>query len=248
MLRRAIVLLALLALPLAAGARTGDELLRSLRPSGYINDFAGVVPQHTRSEMERELAALEKKTGVQIAVVTVAGLEGGEINDFANRLFEQWGIGRKGVDNGILVLAAIRDRKMRIEVGYGLEPLIPDAAAGRVRDQSVLPHFRNGNYGAGLLAGTRHLAALVQGEKPPPPKRNVQPAIIALILLLLVVLLLVYGNPNGPSRRGGWQGGYRGRYGGGFHGGGFGGGGFGGGGFGGFGGGLSGGGGAGGGW
>jgi uncharacterized protein len=236
-----------------AWATPSDDLRRSLKPAGYVSDFAGVLPVATRSTLERELAALEAQTGVELAVVTVASLKGGEINDFATRLFEEWGIGKKGSDNGLLLIASIQDRRMRIEVGYGLEARIPDGVAGRVRDDSILPHFRRGDYATGLLTGARHLAALVQGETPPPSRRRVPVTmIIVVVMIVAVVLLLTFGDPMSPTPgRPGWQPrgyGPGGSYGRGFRGGGFGGGGFRGGGFGGFGGGLSGGGGAGGGW
>lgn len=243
-----VLLLALIAAP--ALGTPSDDFRRSLKPHGYLNDFAHVVPDATARELEAELTALRERSGVEMAVVTVNSLEGGALDDFANRLFEEWGIGRRGRNDGLLLLAAIQDRKMRIEVGYGLEAIIPDGVAGRVRDQSILPHFRKGDYGAGLLQGVRHLASLIQGEAPPGPKRDWAGLIVALALLVVVVLLLVYGNPNEPPNRRGWTGGSRGGYGGGWSRGSFGGwsGGGGGGGFGGFGGGFSGGGGAGGGW
>jgi uncharacterized protein len=84
---------------------------------------------------------LRRKTGAQFAVVTLKSLEGGQIDDFANKLFKKWGVGEKGKNNGIMLLVAMQDRKARIEVGYGLEPILPDALAGRVLDEQLFPAF-----------------------------------------------------------------------------------------------------------
>ncbi len=123
------ILCLLLALP--AGAFQSDALLEGLAFQGLVNDFAGVIGGEA-SSIETLLRELEQKTGAQIAVVTLSSLEGGEISDFSNRLFERWGIGQVGEDNGALLLAAIEDRRVWIEVGFGLEPIIPDAMAGRI--------------------------------------------------------------------------------------------------------------------
>ncbi|RPI25944.1 MAG: TPM domain-containing protein [Acidobacteria bacterium] len=232
-----------------------QELHERLNPIGYVNDFASVFQPGDREDLERFLAQLERQTTSQVAVVTVPSLEGNEINDLANRLFERWGIGKKGKDNGVLMLAAIQDRKAWIEVGYGLEPIIPDARAGRILDEDVIPYFRQGNYGAGLSAGARSVGEIiasdagVQLDAAPArarPRGEVEGGgigclgyiIIGILILVfirhpfLLLFLLQILTSGGGGRRGG------GGFGGGFGGGG-------GGGFGGFGGGSSGGGGAG---
>jgi uncharacterized protein len=217
-----------------------DSLLASLRPQGYVSDFAGVMSPADREATERLLTDLERSAGNQIAVVTVKSLDGGQIDDFATRLFERWGIGHKGRNDGILLLAAIEERKIRIEVGYGMEGHLPDAAAGRLIDQHVLPAFRLGDPSGGLRAGALALAdvaaqaagvewsARSSPAAPPPPAHIGWGHVVFLILVILVLirypwLFLLLLQSSGSSRGGG---------------------GFGGGGFGGFGGGLSGGGGA----
>src|SRR5437773_11987720 len=97
-----------------------DRLLRSLQPTADVNDFAGVLNAAQRDALEERCKALREKTGAQLAVVTLKSLEGGQIDDFAVKLFKQWGIGQKDQKNGILLVVAISDRKARIEVGYGL--------------------------------------------------------------------------------------------------------------------------------
>lgn len=130
-------------------------------PKEYVNDFAAVIPADTKAALERSLADFDKKTTVQIAVVTVADLGGDSVDDYAVRLFEAWGIGRKGADNGILLLASRDDRKIKIEVGYGMEPYLTDGRAGRILDEQVVPALKAGNYGKGLSDGAKAIQAAV---------------------------------------------------------------------------------------
>lgn len=250
----ALLALTLLAPAPTAAAQTGDALLARLQPQGYTNDFAGLLSPQDRQALDRMLAELERQTGAQVAVVTLESLEGGEIRDFANRLFEKWGIGRAGEDDGVLFVMAQQERRIQVEVGYGLEGLLPDAAVGRILDEHVIPFFRQGDFSSGLVAGVSEVAQRIArdrgaelGDSPLPARRDRSaPGIVRVLLTILALFIfvpLVIRHPwilllllNSGGRRGG---GFRG---------GFGGGGFGGGGFGGFGGGMSGGGGAGRGW
>ena len=240
----------------AAGAHAGggdrllDELVRTRTP-GFAYDFAGVMSGAHRAQISRVLEELEAKTGAQVKVVALKSLDDGEIHDFATRLYERWGIGARGKDEGVLLLAAIEDRKVRIEVGYGLEGVIPDALAGRMLDTHVLPQFRAGDFGGGLVAGAEAIALAVASSRglalssvgavaPPSPVRTApggpEPRAIPLPVLILLGIVFVYMAIRHPEiliwmllSSGGGRGG---------------GGGFGGSGFGGFGGGRSGGGGA----
>jgi uncharacterized protein len=230
-----------------------------LKPTGYVNDFAGVVDAGAQAALERYCGDVEKSTGAQMAVVTVNSLDGEPIEDVANRLYREWGIGKKGKDEGVLLLLATRDRKSRLEVGYGLEPILPDAAAGDIL-REMRPSLREGNYGAALQAGASAIGeriaqakgATIQRTLPrrAAPEPSSGPGIpVPLVIIGLIVLFwllsrggggggfltgMILGNMMGGRRGGGWGGGWGG--------GGFGGGG--GGGWGGFGGGDSGGGGA----
>ena len=141
-----------------------DAYLKSLRPRGYVNDFADVLSSTDEQELDSLLQDLNRKTGAALTVVAVDSMRGGEVNDFANRLFEQWGIGKKGRDNGILLFASIKNRKARIEVGYGLEALLPDAQTGRILDQAVIPWFKQEQYGKGLMNGTLSIARRVADD------------------------------------------------------------------------------------
>ena len=234
----------------------------SLKPQGYVSDFANVIDADSRARLEAYCGQVERSTGVQIALVTVPSLDDAPIEDFANTLFRKWGVGKKGKDEGLMLLLAIKDRKDRIEVGYGLEPNLPDGFVGGVLREER-PFLAKGQYGQGLLAaademGSRIAASKnvvldtsVRPQRTAAPEPNVSipwPLVVVGILVLLFLL-----------RSGGGGGGFLagmilsnliggGRRGGGWGGGGFGGSDGGGGGFGGFGGGDSGGGGASGSW
>jgi len=236
-----------------------------------VNDFAHVVDATSAARMSDMIRALQAKTGDVIVVATVNTVEPyGDIREYANKLFENGGrgVGVKGKDNGALILLALKERKVWIEVGYGLEPDITDGYAGETSREYMAPQFRAGRYGAGLLAGTERLVGRVaqargitlDGVRVPaaPVRRPTRDAPIPfwIILLVFIVILIVSRIGGGPGSRrrfwggpfiGGWSSGV-GPFGGGFGGGGFSGGGGFGGGFGGFGGGSSGGGGGGASW
>ena len=241
------------------------------RLTAPVNDVAGVVDARSADEMDTRIRALLAASGDTVVVATVDTIEPyGSIEEYAARLFEQSGIGDRERDRGVLVVMAAQERRVRIEVGYGLEDIITDGFAGDVIRTEMLPAFRSGEYGPGLLSGVTaiirriaaHRGATVEGL-PAAPTRPVYegPSAFQIVLIVLVLLALASigstrGGGPGVRRRGrhwhggvgGFGGGFGG-FGGGFSGGGF--GGFGGGrsgGFGGFGGGRSGGGGASGGW
>lgn len=137
------------------------------QPQGYVSDFAGLLSTSGKNRLETQLALIEKETGTEVAVVTVKSLDGVSIEDYASRLFEKWGIGKKDKDNGVLFLTASDDRKVRIEVGYGLEAIITDARAGRILDNEVLPAYRRGDYEAGITAGVNAIESYVRSGMPP---------------------------------------------------------------------------------
>ena len=225
------------------------------KPEGLINDFANVIPSSFKQKIAGITVELLKKTGIPVVVVTMPDIGGAEYNDYANRLYEAWGIGKKGEDKGVLIFVTIKERKMRIETGYGVEGILPDGLVGDIRDNYMLPYLKMDKFGEGLLNGTaaisrviaKHAGVKLTGQVPvrAPEKKRSGFAIIPLIFIFLIFMFV--------SRRigGSWlfflplllgRGGGFGSGGGGFGGsfGGFGGG------FGGFGGGMSGGGGAGG--
>jgi uncharacterized protein len=254
-----LVAIVLLAFPLVVH----PEPVSQLRPTDYVNDFAHVLDQGTIAELDSICQQIEREAHAQIAVVTVNSLDGSDIESYTVALYKKWGIGSKATDHGVLVLLAVQNRKYRIEVGYGLEPILPDGKVGGFGREAV-PLLKQNNYSGAILLMTSRVADVIAhdagitltGVRPQIPERPqgtpgsglsfggmVVLAIIVLIVLLtplrrVLFWLLLFGGGGGGGYRGGGGGGYSG-------GGGFGGGG---GGFGGFGGGSSGGGGASGGW
>ena len=131
------------------------------KPIGRVNDFAGVLDESAERELVTLLESLERETSAEVAVATVVSLDGMSVEEYANKLFSAWGVGKKGKDNGVLVLVAPTERQMRIEVGYGLEGLLPDGLTGSIIREEFVPAFRNGNYQAGILSGVRRVAGLI---------------------------------------------------------------------------------------
>ena len=235
-----------------------------------VNDFAGVIDAGSAGQMESLIRSLQETTGDVVAVATIDSLGGEDINQYAVKMFENHGkgIGQKGKDNGLLVLVAIKDRSVKIEVGYDLEQFITDGFAGETIREEMAPRFRRGEYGAGLSAAvTRIIGRIADGRNVTisgapriPTSRRSDPDrgrnFIGVIVILFILINVIAGRLRRRGRRywggGSWSGWHSGvgPFGGGFGGFGRGGGGFGGGfgGFGGFGGGRSGGGGASGSW
>jgi uncharacterized protein len=229
------------------------EPVAQLKATDYVNDFAHVLDQNTIAQMDEICRQIDEKAHGQIAVVTVRSLDGADIESYAVDLFHQWGVGSKSTNRGVLILYAIADHRARIEVGYGLEPILPDGKVGGFQREAV-PLMRSGNYSQALLLVTSRVADVIAqdaGVQLTPPQLAPAPAeqpgtgISAggVILLIIVVLIILFT----PLRSvlfwilfSGMLGGGGGTRGGGWSGGGFGGGA----GFGGFGGGSSGGGGA----
>jgi uncharacterized protein len=137
------------------------------QPNGRINDFAGVLDEPTRAELAALSAAVDAETTAEIAVATVTSLSGMSVEDYAVKLFAAWGIGKRDKDNGVLVLVAPMARETRIEVGYGLEPILPDGLAGMIVRDQFLPHFREDNYQEGIVAGVQRIAGIVRRNQPP---------------------------------------------------------------------------------
>ncbi len=238
-----------------------QNVLPKPNPPRLVNDAAGVLSAEQVAILEQKLVALDDSTSNQIAVVLIKTLDGAAIEDYAQKLFREWGIGNKKTNNGVLIIAAIDDRKMWITVGYGLEGAIPDITASSIYRNEMVPSFKEQNYYRGIDNAINALSKAAVGEykvkREKKPSGGKGGSVITFLIILFVVLMIVgrgggSGGGGMMSRRGAgniaeailWSsllgGGNRGG------GGGFGGGG--GGGFGGFGGGSSGGGGAGGGW
>ncbi len=203
--------------------------------SGRVVDEAGLLTPAQTQSLTQALAAAEQNTSNQLVVVTVPDLQGYEIADYGYQLGREWGIGSKENDNGVLLIVAPNDRKVRIEVGYGLEGALTDALSSVIVQQEILPAFRQGQFYGGIQAGVTSIQAAIkgeyQGERQPRDKPSGLKALLILIGMVVLTFLLSFGGGGGRGgRRGGLMFLPMGMGAGGFGGGGFGGGGFGGGG------------------
>src|SRR5271165_5435099 len=159
--RSQLVLAAMLLVLLSAAALA--EKIAGIQPQGYVTDLAQVIDPATRQKIEMLGTELQQKTGAQLAVVTVNSLEGQSREDYAADLYKHLGIGAKGKDNGVLILIAPKDRQYKIEVGYGLEPVINDARAGDA-GRAMVPDFRKGDFSAAALTGTTEVAQYIAAD------------------------------------------------------------------------------------
>jgi len=199
------------------GARAADEPAIP-EPTGYVNDHAGVMDEASRARLEAFLDQVEKKTGAQFAVLTVKRTAPLTASEYKVKVFDQWKIGKKGEDNGLLLLVATDEHEARFETGYGLEGTLPDGLESRIFRNEMAPRFRAGDYAGGITAGMLACARRVAAEKgvtlewdgkelrydenrggPPSLPRFV----IAIMILLGIIVL------RAVTRRGG-RGGFRG--------------------------------------
>lgn len=161
---RALLLGALL---FAAGARAQV----AIPPPAQVTDLTGTLSRNQIAGLQARLTQFEKEKGSQIAVLIVPTTKPETIEQYALRVAESWKLGRKGVDDGALLLVAKNDRELRIEVGYGLEGPLPDAIAKRIISEVIVPRFREGDFYGGIEAGLSRMIAVIEGEPLPPPKR-----------------------------------------------------------------------------
>lgn len=201
-------------------------------PGGFVNDFAEALSPAVEQRLEGILASFAQQASIEVVVATIGSLEERPVEDFAVDLFSAWGIGKKGKDDGVLFLIAPAERKMRIEVGYGLEGGINDAKAGRLLDTFVVPHFRQGNLEAGVVAGVEAIiGTLIEAYDLPfeMPHQLVRPneaaqkrpipwgykLLFAIVMLYLFIrhpwlFLFFIGRGGGRFGGGGFPGGFRG--------------------------------------
>lgn len=199
------------ALLLWAGFLPAQPLVPVPPLTGRVVDTTGVLTDGGRADLEARLAALESRKGSQVAVLLVPTTAPEAIEAYAIRVVEAWQLGRGDVDDGVLLLVALDDRAVRLEVGYGLEGTIPDATANRVIDEYIVPRFRDGDYAGGIQAGVDRVVALIDGEPLPPPAArgtgdpigNVFPVVFILALVLGGILRRVLGTLPGALATGG---------------------------------------------
>jgi uncharacterized protein len=162
-----------------------------------VTDQTGTLTAPLRDALEQRLAAFEKGKGAQIAVLMVSTTQPDSIEQYATRVFDQWKLGRKGTDDGVLLIVAKNDRTVRIEVGYGLEGAIPDAKASRIINEQITPRFKQGDFAGGIDAGVTAIRQLAQGEDLPPPAADdslgAGPPATAVGWIIFVVVAIVAG-------------------------------------------------------
>ena len=206
--------------------------------TGRVVDAAGILAPERRATLEAKLQAYEEKTSDQVVVATVPNLQGTTIEDYANRLFRAWKIGQAKANNGALLLVAPSERKVRIEVGYGLEGALTDALSRVIIASAITPRFKVGDFPGGITAGIDGMLSILSGDaevwqrKPRVRSDEVDPGQVFLFVALFLVVLFVAWRMNRGGRRGGvvflpgpgsggWSGGTSGGFGGGSDGGGF---------------------------
>src|SRR5277367_1005626 len=189
---------------LLLGACAWAEKTAELKPTGYVNDFANVLDQGTRAQMEDICRQVDQNAHAQIAVVTIKTLDGSDVESYAVDLFKQWGVGAKSSNRGVLILYAIQDHRARVEVGYGLEPILPDGKVGGFQREAI-PLVRAEEYSQALLLVTSRVADVIAadagvqltGTMPRPPTRQVREpgggmSLGGIILLVIVFLVILF--------------------------------------------------------
>ncbi len=242
-MKRRYVIIAILAAALLSAKTIYAENIP--KPDGWVNDYAGVVSVEDRGKITSIITELEQKTGAEIFVVTIKSMAPYDEQSYARIYFDSWKPGKKGKDNGVLVLLAIKERRWRIEAGYGIEGILPDGRCGQIGRDYMVPYFKNGEYGKGLYRGIAAMASVIADDakitlnnaevKNVSISTDSSPMPIELLLFVFIFIIpiamsIARARYHRKGNKGYWT---TGGFGGGGFGGGFGGGGFGGGGFGG---------------
>jgi len=189
----------------------------ALQPQGYVSDFAEVLDQSTRIQIDRYCAQVERATGAQLALVTLKSTEGEPVEDVANLLYRKWGVGKKQTNEGALVLFVINDRRTRIEVGYGLEPIMTDGYVGGLL-RSLRPSLRTGNYAQALADAATQIGEKIAASKgvalgTQEPRRATRPHAEGLpfgplVIAGIIFILFLISRGRGGSAYGGGIGGF----------------------------------------
>lgn len=178
-------------------------------PPRLVNDLANILSPQEEQQLERELVAFDDSTSNQIAIVLVNTLGDYPIEEYAVKLFREWGVGNKKNNNGVVLLAAIQDRKVRIEVGYGLEGAIPDITANYIIEDDIKPNFRSGDYYEGLSKAAHSIIKAAAGEYKAPAnyrkKKGGGSALPFGFLVVIIILIVIFGGRNNRGGGGGFM-------------------------------------------
>ena len=204
---------------MGTSALLAQDIPKRPTPPRLVNDLAQVMTPDQVASLEAKLVAYDDSTSNQIAVVTVKSLGGYEIEEYALKILRDWGVGNKATNNGIVIVAAIDDRKIRIETGYGLEGAVPDITAKQIIDNDITPAFREGNYYRGFDHAAESIMKAAAGEYKAPAEyrdrkrtkeRGIGGGAIVLAVIIIIISLISRGGGGGGmmSRRGyrGWNG------------------------------------------
>lgn len=169
-------------------------------PAGPVTDLAGILDAGTQQQLLRLIREVQERTTAEIAILTVPSTEPLTLEEYSVAIFDRWKIGKRGQDNGLLFLVAVRERRMRITTGYGLEGILPDGKVGEIRDRDILPRFRTGRYSEGVLRGTEALASVILADRKkngPEHQRTTHPAQdtvrVAIAAIIVFGMLLAVG-------------------------------------------------------
>jgi uncharacterized protein len=214
---------------LAVGSHAAEKI--PPKPAGYFNDYANVVPKEKALQLNEKLAQFERDTSNQIVVAVFPKMESdSDVFDYTYRVKEQWGVGQKGTNNGAVLFVFVQDRQMFIQVGYGLEGALPDITAKDITEHVIKPHFKSGNYAAGLEAGVNAIIQATRGEykgsgltvldKRAPGRASSGCGPLGFIIMLIIVLSIIrlgrrkggygYTGLGGPFVSSGWGSGWSG--------------------------------------
>lgn len=177
----------------SAAANAGQVPVPQLRT--WVTDQTGTLDNATVQQLEQQLVQLDQTKGAQLAVLVVPTTGSDTIESYARRVFDQWRLGRARVDDGVLLVVAKDDRRLRIEVGYGLEGAIPDILAGRIIREQITPYFKQNDYAAGIVAGVNSLVGLIQGEPLPEPQADDESGDEPYIMLIPLAIMSFFMPP-----------------------------------------------------
>jgi uncharacterized protein len=206
-----LILCALLAISFFTPPATASTPEPPAVPQDYVVDLAGIIRGDVRKQLDTYLTELERKTTAQVLVLTVQSLDGESIEGFSLRTAEKWKLGQKGKDNGVLIVVAVKDKKYRLEVGYGLESVLPDSMVGSIGREYLVPHFRKGDYSTGIFTATLAVIQTIASREGVqitgfPGIRRINGdyvrkpvgilGTIILIILFLIAVILFVTNPH----------------------------------------------------